>query len=365
MKRFFPILILIAALSLATVAAYYSVFGISKLFSSQATAVIIMAGILEASKLITASYLERFWKTIHWLRKTYLITALIALMAITSLGIYGFLVSAYQETAYKMQAVDKQVEVQAKKRDRYKQQVVDISKEQQDINAQIIQLSESLGNNVIQYTNSEGQVITTQSSSTRRIIQQQLDSQTARRDSIAIKQDALNDSVTKLDLDILDLETNSDVASEIGPLKYVAKITETDTDQVVNWFILVFIFVFDPLAVMLLISANKLLADRSKKNIYGEKKTTNISDHKNTIEPPTMRQNSRNPAHYTWENMNPDHTDNEWEPTPPSSLARKQQLQNEIDKINRSGASSKRTGQAIENLQAQIKKIDDENTKTY
>ena len=133
MKRFFPILILIAALSLATVAAYYSVFGISKLFSSQASAVILMAAILEASKLITASYLERFWETIHWLRKTYLITALIALMAITSLGIYGFLVSAYQETAYKMQAVDKQVEVKAKKRDRYQQQVKDISKEQKDM----------------------------------------------------------------------------------------------------------------------------------------------------------------------------------------------------------------------------------------
>ena len=351
MKRFFPILILIAALSLATVAAYYSVFGISKLFSSQATAVIIMAGILEASKLITASYLERFWKTIHWLRKTYLITALVALMGITSLGIYGFLVSAYQETAYKMQAVDKQVEVQAKKRDRYKQQVLDISKEQQDINAQIIQLSESLGNNVIQYTNSEGQVITTQSSSTRRIIQQQLDSQTARRDSIAVKQDALNDSVTKLDLRILDLETNSDVASEIGPLKYVAKITETDTDQVVNWFILIFIFVFDPLAVMLLISANKLLADRSKKNIYGEKKTEVLKEEKVEV---------------TLEESKAERVKAPTLPsTPPPSLARKQQLQNEINKINRSGASSKKTGQAIENLQAQIKKIDDDNTKTY
>ena len=350
MKRFFPILILIAALSLATVAAYYSVFGISKLFSSQATAVIIMAGILEASKLITASYLERFWKTIHWLRKTYLITALVALMGITSLGIYGFLVSAYQETAYKMQAVDKQVEVQVKKRDRYKQQVVDISKEQQDINAQIIQLSESLGNNVIQYTNSEGQVITTQSSSTRRIIQQQLDSQTARRDSIAVKQDALNDSVTKLDLNILDLEINSDVASEIGPLKYVAKITGKDTDQVVNWFILVFIFVFDPLAVMLLISANNLLANRSKKNIYGEKKTEVVKEEKVEIkqeESKAERVKAPTPPS-----------------TPPSAQTQIQQLQNEINKINKSGASSKKTGIAIQNLQAQIQKIDD-NTKTY
>ena len=350
MKRFFPILILIAALSLATVAAYYSVFGISKLFSSQATAVIIMAGILEASKLITASYLERFWKTIHWLRKTYLITALIALMAITSLGIYGFLVSAYQETSYKMQAVDKQVEVQVKKRDRYNQQIIDISKEQQNINNQIIQLSENLGNNVIQYTNSEGQLITTQSSATRRIIQQQLNSQTARRDSIAIKQDALNDSVTKLDLNILDLETNSDVASEIGPLKYVAKITGKDTDQVVNWFILVFIFVFDPLAVMLLISANNLLANRSKKNIYGEKKTEVVKEEKVEIkqeESKAERVKAPTPPS-----------------TPPSAQTQIQQLQNEINKINKSGASSKKTGIAIQNLQAQIKKIDD-NTKTY
>ena len=350
MKRFFPILILIAALSLATVAAYYSVFGISKLFSSQATAVIIMAGILEASKLITASYLERFWKTIHWLRKTYLITALIALMAITSLGIYGFLVSAYQETSYKMQAVDKQVEVQVKKRDRYNQQIIDISKEQQNINNQIIQLSENLGNNVIQYTNSEGQLITTQSSATRRIIQQQLDTQTTRRDSIAIKQDALNDSVTKLDLNILDLETNSDVTSEIGPLKYVAKITGKDTDQVVNWFILVFIFVFDPLAVMLLISANNLLANRSKKNIYGEKKTEVVKEEKVEIkqeESKAERVKAPTPPS-----------------TPPSAQTQIQQLQNEINKINKSGASSKKTGIAIQNLQAQIKKIDD-NTKTY
>tara|TARA_B110000285_G_scaffold197141_1_gene228597 strand:+ start:306 stop:1334 length:1029 start_codon:yes stop_codon:yes gene_type:complete len=342
MKKFFPILILTAALSLATVAAYYSVFGISKLFSSQASAVILMAGILEVSKLITASYLERFWGTIHWLRKTYLITALVALMAITSLGIYGFLVSAYQETSYKMQAVDKQVEVQVKKRDRYKQQILDISKEQQDINTQIIQLSKSLGNNVIQYTNSEGQVITTQSSSTRRIIQQQLNSQTARRDSIAIKQDALNDSVTKFDLQILDLETNSEVAAEIGPLKYVAKITGKDTDQVVNWFILVFIFVFDPLAVMLLISANKLLAENSKKNIYGEKKIEI-----KTPPPPPITPTPSAPL-----------------PTPLPSRD-KQDILDQIKKIQNSGASSRKTGQAIETLNSQLSKLDSDNTKTY
>ena len=345
MKKFFPILILTAALSLATVAAYYSVFGISKLFSSQASAVILMAGILEVSKLITASYLERFWKSIHWLRKTYLVTALIALMAITSLGIYGFLVSAYQETSYKMQAVDKQVEVQAKKRDRYKQQIIGISQEQQGINTQIIELSESLGNNVIQYTNSEGQVITTQSSATRKIIQQQLNAQTSRRDSIAIKQDALNDSITKFDLQILDLETNSEVAAEIGPLKYVAKITGKDTDQVVNWFILVFIFVFDPLAIMLLISANKILHENSKKNIYGEKKTEIPREEKVGEEQGESKaERVKAPT-----------------PIPPTILPTPTQYQKESDRINDAGYSTKRRIRMLNDL----KKPKDDTTKTY
>ena len=109
MKKFFPILVLIAALSLATVAAYYSVFGISKLFSSQAGAVIIMAGTLEASKLIAAVYLHRYWKKLNILLKTYLTIAVCTLMFITSLGIYGFLVSAYQETAYNIEEVDQKI----------------------------------------------------------------------------------------------------------------------------------------------------------------------------------------------------------------------------------------------------------------
>ena len=122
---------LLAALSLAATAAYYSVYGISKLFTSQATAVIIMASILEASKLITATYLERFWNTIHWIRKIYLLAAMIILMGITSLGIYGFLVSAYQDTAYKMQSLDKVVEVEQTKQLRFKEQSSQVASERE------------------------------------------------------------------------------------------------------------------------------------------------------------------------------------------------------------------------------------------
>ena len=106
MKKLFPYVVLLAAFALAGSAAYYSVFGLSKLFSSQASAIIILAGTLEASKLITASYLHRYWTKISTAIKTYMMTAVFVLMCITSLGIYGFLVSAYQDTAYKMQNLE-------------------------------------------------------------------------------------------------------------------------------------------------------------------------------------------------------------------------------------------------------------------
>ena len=84
MKRSFPYVVLISSLTLAVSAAYYSVFGISKLFSAQAIAVAIMAGALEAAKLITATYLHRYWKYLNLLFKTYLTSAVVILMFITS-----------------------------------------------------------------------------------------------------------------------------------------------------------------------------------------------------------------------------------------------------------------------------------------
>lgn len=258
MNRFFPYIVLAAAFALAGTAAYYSVFGLSKLFSAQATAVIVMASILEGSKLVTASYLHRKWKVINWLSKAYLTLALLVLMLITSLGIYGFLVSAYQETAYAMQNVEQQTAVLELKKDRWATQIKDIQTEKASLNENISDLTAGLSNNVITYTDAEGNVIRTTSSSTRRALERQLEQNTARRDTLYSKEVALTDSVTQCDMKILDLQTNSDVATEIGPIKYVAELSGTPTDIVVNRFILLFIFVFDPLAVMLLIAANRL-----------------------------------------------------------------------------------------------------------
>jgi hypothetical protein len=264
MKRMLPYIMLLSALSLAATAAYYSIFGLSKLFSSQATAVIFMASILEASKLVTASYLHARWRTINWFAKTYLTAAMVILMAITSLGIYGFLVSSYQDTAYKMNAMDSEISVLDLKKQRYATNLNAIQAEKESLNANISELTKGLSNNVISYVDRDGNRITTTSTATRKVLQAQLDSQIARRDQLADSEIAAADSVSAIEMKILDIQINNEAAAELGPLTYVSGITGKSMDLVVNWFILLFIIVFDPLAVMLLVSANKLLATRTK-----------------------------------------------------------------------------------------------------
>jgi hypothetical protein len=274
MKRSFPYLVLIAALALASSAAYYSVYRISKLFSAQAVAVAIMAGTLEASKLIAATYLHRFWKKINFLFKLYLTSAVIILMLITSIGIYGFLTASYQTTANELFVMDKQISVIEMKKSRYNEQLNGYTSEKTQLASSITELTKGLSNNKVQWRDKEtGQIITSTSSKTRKVLQIQLNDFKTQRDKVSSKIENLTDSVTKLDLQVLDLQSNSEVANEIGPLKYVSELLDTPMNQVVNWFILIFIFVFDPLAVVLLIAANKafdILTPDTKENIYGE-----------------------------------------------------------------------------------------------
>ena len=270
MKRFFPYLVLIAALALASSAAYYSVYGISKLFSAQALAVAVMAGTLEVSKLIAATYLHRYWKKINFLFKTYLTSAVLILMLITSIGIYGFLTAAYQETANELSFMNKEITVIEMKKSRFQEQLNGYTSEKNQLANSINELT----NNKIQYRDKEtNQIITTTSSSTRKVLTAQLNDMKEQRNNVSIKMESLTDSVTSLDLQILDIESNSTVANEIGPLKYVSELIDKPVNEVVNWFILIFIFVFDPLAVVLLVAANKsfdIVSASYKENIYGE-----------------------------------------------------------------------------------------------
>ena len=267
-RVWFGILMVISTLTLSISAAYYSVFGLSSLFAGAKNEVIIMASALEFSKLIVASYLHNNWNKINTLLKTYLTMGVLILMLITSAGIYGFLTSAYQKTADQLGVLDKQTEVVELKKNRFQESLESYQLEKEQLNESISELSKGLSNNVIQYKDKEtGEIITTTSSSTRRALEAQLNDSKEQRNSISIKIETLIDSITKLDLQILDMESNNEVAAEIGPLRYLSKITGKSMDVIVNWFTLLIVFVFDPLAVAMVIAINKYIGGNKEDEV--------------------------------------------------------------------------------------------------
>tara|TARA_A100001515_G_scaffold99775_1_gene80649 strand:- start:803 stop:1783 length:981 start_codon:yes stop_codon:yes gene_type:complete len=256
--KLLPFLIAFSALSVSASAAFYSVFGLSKLFAGASTQVIIMAGSLEFAKLVVASLLYQYWNEINKALKIYLSIAVFILMVITSGGIYGFLSGAYQETATKSEFLDKSLVVLQVKQNRFEDNKNDLMIEKSQLNNTISELRTSLSNPTqVQYVDREsGQLITTTSSSARRALQKELESTITDRNDINLKLEAIQDSIMRLDTDLLNLEMDNEEQRELGPLKYLSDMTNTPMDKVVNWFLLLIVFVFDPLAIALVVTAN-------------------------------------------------------------------------------------------------------------
>ena len=254
--RIFPFIIALSALSVSASAAYYSVSGLSKLFAGAAFAVIIMAGSLEVAKLVIASLLYQYRKTLPKFLKYYLSVACFVLILITSMGIYGFLSSAYQETASKAGTIDAQITLIETKRDNVKEQLAVYTTEKESINSAVADLRAGLANNVIQYKDKEGNLITTTSSATRKALEKQLDQAIDRQTSINSRVDGLNEQLFAYETEIVEVSTNSELTSELGPLKYLSGLTGIPMDKIINWLLLTIVFVFDPLAIALVIAAN-------------------------------------------------------------------------------------------------------------
>jgi len=273
-ERIFPFIIASSALSVSASAAFYSISGLSKLFAGAALAVIIMTTSLEVAKLVIASLLYQYRKTIPKLLKYYLTVAAVILVLITSMGIYGFLSAAYQETAAKAGSIDAQISLIETKRDNVREQLAVYSDEKSSINTAVAELRSGLSNNKIQYKDREtGQIITTTSSSTRRSLEKQLDQAILRQTEINTKVDGLNERLFEYETEIVEVSINNDIAGELGPLKYLSGLTGTPMDKIINYLLLTIIFVFDPLAIALVIAANysfELLKGKTKENIYGE-----------------------------------------------------------------------------------------------
>ena len=272
----FPFLIAFSALSVSTSAAFYSVSGLSKLFAGASLEVIIMAGSLEFAKLVTASLLYQYWDTINKTLRTYLSIATIILVLITSMGIYGFLSAAYQETYSRLSVVENQKSFIQQKIDFYQNDVTRYDTEIERISSNISTLSNAKASTIqVRDTSVSGGFRQTISTTELRMAQSRINIEEENRKLAQAKRTIASDSLQKFQLQVLELDNNTEVAGELGPLQYLSSLTGYSMDKIINVLLLIIIFVFDPLAISLVVAANFAFdkaypKKKYKENLYGE-----------------------------------------------------------------------------------------------
>ena len=247
----FPALIALSALSVSASAAFYSVSGLIKLFAGASFAVGIMASSLELAKLVTASLLYQYWGKLNKVLRTYLTVAAIVLVLITSAGIYGFLSAAYQTTANKEAITEQRIAALETKKHLYEQNRDNYLSEKKSLTQNTSELRSALTNEKLK---------------SKKSFERQINNVSKTDDRVSSKLDVSNDSIFALNNRILELKTNSSSTSELGPLKYLSNLTGKPMDKIINWLLLVIIFVFDPLAIALVIAANFAFSQIRKTN---------------------------------------------------------------------------------------------------
>ena len=223
--KLFTFLVGISALFIAGSAAFFSVFGLSKLFAGEATAVIIMAGSLEIGKLVAASFLYRYWSKIAGWLKIYMTVGVVTLVIITSAGIFGFLSNAYQGATIEF---EKQTATLFYKEDRLAQ----LEEDKIYLKDELEQSVASLPDN---FPTAKRQL----------------------REEYNPKVLELNDQILDVKQNISDLKVELvETGVDVGPAIYLARAFGSDVDTVTKFFIFILIFVFDPMAVALVIAFN-------------------------------------------------------------------------------------------------------------
>lgn len=232
-SKSFPRLVGLSALLIAGSAAFFSVFGLSKLFAGATFAVIIMASSLEFGKLVAASFLYRYWDKINFLQKFYMSLATVILILITSAGIFGFLSNAYQGATIEF---EKESTALIFKEDRLQQLQEDKKFLKEELEAAISELPDNYR-------------------TARRKLREEYQPQIT----------LINKQMIELKGEVGELKTALvETGVDVGPVIYIARTFDTDIDTVVKFFIFVLIFVFDPMAVMFVISYNVALQHTKK-----------------------------------------------------------------------------------------------------
>jgi len=234
-------LLLTTALSLSAVAAFYSIAGLMAIFAAAPVAVAIMAAVLEVSKLVVAQWMFYNWKTIPAAMKVYFSSALIVLMIITSIGIFGFLSKAHIEQNISTGDVTAQVELVEEKIKLQQSIILDSKTTIDQLNYQIEKYTD-LG------AVSKGVEVRKQ--------------QANERESLLNQIEIAQNKIQELNEQKLELTTSiREVEAEVGPLKYLAALIYGDNigndllEKAVRWFIILLVVVFDPLAVTMLVAS--------------------------------------------------------------------------------------------------------------
>jgi cytochrome c oxidase subunit IV len=255
---------LFIAITISAIAAWYSIAGLTAIFAAAVIPVIIMGGALEAGKIIATVFLHNQWKRISWLYKTYLIPAIVFLMLLTSMGIFGFLSKAHSDQGLVSGDASSKVAIYDEKIIAERENIASAKKALEQMNSQVDQM---MG---------------------------RTDSDTGAQRAVNIRKsqtkerNALQADITKSQKNIQSLQEQRaplaaelrKIEAEVGPIKYIAAfIYGDDPDQnvlekAVRWVIILIVIVFDPLALCLILASNKQLEwareDKSKPKLTPE-----------------------------------------------------------------------------------------------
>lgn len=249
----FENVILLTSLLIAGCAAYFSVYGIGLLFSGAAVAAMIMAASLELGKLVSTKFVFENWKKVNLLIKLYLTIAVFVLMAITSLGIFGYLTAAFQKSSLeselsnnKIVSLETQKISESKKIDTIKSTIDNLYKLR---SSQENRLNESMTNVLIARNPIAMQNLQNQINEQISDLNKQIESENEKVKSNETK-------ISSIDEQIFKLKVENSQRKDITTFKFVADEFGTTVPKVAKWFIIVLITVFDPLAIVLLIAYN-------------------------------------------------------------------------------------------------------------
>ena len=259
----FGLLTLFVALAISTVAAWYSIVGLMAIFAGATTAIMIMGVVLEIGKLICASWTFTNWKSCPVIMRSYFILAVVVLMLITSLGIFGFLSRAHITQSSPTALISERIER------------IDLKINQRQTQIKRYQGRLDTLDQALQRYIELGAI----SKGLAKI--GAMDNETS---LLKTKVEGLENEIDGLSDEKYGLKTELNLAEvEVGPIRYVASmlyddVSESQLEEAVRWIIILLIFVFDPLAVVLVIAANISLRDYRRERKMATRTVTVMPD---------------------------------------------------------------------------------------